>query len=390
MVEEKEEQQLPSLCKNSKCCGRYSLFAENNGEMFLMPLQKVDVKTELRGSLATQYVELKYINPSESDPLECVYTFPLEKTSVLAKFEVSIENRIIETKIQVKQLAQERYDDAIASGKAAVLATQKKKDEMMTVRLGNLLPGQSATLKSTILSHLEVVGGYYCFALPAAFYPDYKKHGVANKNAFNYEFSYEVQISGNSKISNLSIPAHAEIVSQNDERTEILIRSEKAGRNVDLYYRTYDMMVPQLQYSRSPDSDDVAVQVSLVPTFDPMQPQDFFEVVENEKPEQAKLSNGSDYHFIFIVDRSGSMQVQDRMSLAIDALTIFMRSLPVGSKFSIISFGSSYESMQFKFEKIISYFDQSKDSAVNEIQNFSPNFGGTNIMEPLKFAQYEL
>ena len=114
----------------------------------------------------------------------------------------------------------------------------------MTVRLGNLLPGQSATLKSTILSHLEVVGGYYCFALPAAFYPDYKKHGVANKNAFNYEFSYEVQISGNSKISNLSIPAHAEIVSQNDERTEILIRSEKAGRNVDLYYRTYDMMVP--------------------------------------------------------------------------------------------------------------------------------------------------
>ena len=62
----------------------------------------------------------------------------------------------------------------------------------MTVKLGNLLPGQSATLKSTILSHLDVVGGHYAFTLPTAFYPDYKKHGVKVKGAYAYEFAYEV------------------------------------------------------------------------------------------------------------------------------------------------------------------------------------------------------
>ena len=47
------------------------------------------------------------------------------------------------------------------------------------------------------------------------------------------------------------------------------------------------MMIPQLNYARSSEhSDVVAVSVSLVPTFDPVQPQDFFEVFENEKPEQ--------------------------------------------------------------------------------------------------------
>ena len=105
------------------------------------------------------------------------------------------------------------------------------------------------------------------------------------------------------------------------------------------------MLIPQLQYARNPDTDEVAVSVSLVPTFDPKQPQDFFEVVEGEKPEQIKLSNGADYHFIFIVDRSGSMRMHNRMEIANEALKIFMCSLPVGCKFSIISFGSRYEAM---------------------------------------------
>ena len=37
---------------------------------------------------------------------------------------------------------------------------------------------------------------------------------------------------------------------------------------MDLFYRTYDMVVPQLLYARSPDSDDYAVQISLTQTFD--------------------------------------------------------------------------------------------------------------------------
>ena len=111
---------------------------------------------------------------------------------------------------------------------------------------------------------------------------------------------------------------------------------------MDLYYSTMDMMVPQLEYAHLPNSDKVAVSASLVPTFDPPQPQDFFEVVEDEVPEQVQLKQGSDFHFIFIVDRSGSMWMNNRMKLAIDALSIFIRSLPVDCKFSVIGFGSYF------------------------------------------------
>lgn len=80
----------------------------------------------------------------------------------------------------------------------------------------------------------------------------------------------------------------------------------------------------------------------MVPTFDAVQPQDMFEVVHDEKPEQVKLSSGAEYHFFFIVDRSGSMSLNNRIQLAKNALTIFIQSLPVDCTFTIISFGTRF------------------------------------------------
>ena len=117
-----------------------------------MPLKKVDIKSELRGATAISTIELTYVNPHKENPLECTYVFPLEKTTLLAKFEAVIDDRVIETKVMKKEKAQERYEDAIASGNAAVLAERTKKQETMTIKLGNLLPGQEATLKLHIVS----------------------------------------------------------------------------------------------------------------------------------------------------------------------------------------------------------------------------------------------
>jgi len=53
-----------------------------------------------------------------------------------------------------------------------------KKEETMTLKLGNLLPGSKATIKATIATTMEIVGGSYAYLLPVAFYPDYKKHCI--------------------------------------------------------------------------------------------------------------------------------------------------------------------------------------------------------------------
>ena len=102
-------------------------------------------------------------------------------------------------------------------------------------------------------------------------------------------------------------------------------------------------MVPQLLYAKNPENPaEVACAASLVPTFEAIAPQDAFEVVSDEKPVSTRLSDGSEFIFTFIVDRSGSMGFTNRIELAREALKLFVRSLPAGCKFQVVSFGNSH------------------------------------------------
>ena len=53
----------PKLCQNKKCCAQYILFAEKDNQKVLLPLKKVDIKSELRGATAISTIELTYVNP---------------------------------------------------------------------------------------------------------------------------------------------------------------------------------------------------------------------------------------------------------------------------------------------------------------------------------------
>ena len=57
------------------------------------------------------------------------------------------------------------------------------------------------------------------------------------------------------------------------------------------------------------------------------------------------MMNPSDFLFVFIVDRSGSMY-GDRIRLTRDAMKLFIKSLPPQSKFQVVSFGDRYDMME--------------------------------------------
>lgn len=67
------------------------------------------------------------------------------------------------------------------------------------------------------------------------------------------------------------------------------------------------MLNPRLLFEENPAyPNEVAVMVSLVPTFEPLQPQDT--VFEDEEPTPTCILNPQDFVYIFVVDRSGSME----------------------------------------------------------------------------------
>lgn len=61
-------------------------------------------------------------------------------------------------------------------------------------------------------------------------------------------------------------------------------------REIKIYFKTEDMMVPQLCYRVDKERDEVACIATFVPTFEPKHPQDA--ILTHETPESAQLSRG--------------------------------------------------------------------------------------------------
>ena len=85
--------------------------------------------------------------------------------------------------------------------------------------------------------------------------------------------------------------------------------------------------------------------------------------------------------FIFLLDQSGSMS-GERIKIASKALELFIQSLPAGSYYQIIGFGSDYKV----------YDDAPKEYNIDNIKNslemikkLGADLGGTNIEGPLKY-----
>ena len=110
-------------------------------------------------------------------------------------------------------------------------------------------------------------------------------------------------------ISYLSTPSFAHYLQE--ERNLVSVEEPLTDmpptKDIRIFYKTTEMMLsPNLFISRNPNfPEEVAVAATFAPSFEPTEAT-YFEQVSDEIPQQLPV-NGSDFHFVFIIDRSGSM-----------------------------------------------------------------------------------
>ena len=246
-----------------------------------------------------------------------------------------------------------------------MFAERNNKQEALTLQLGNLLPGQHATVEIDMCAPLKITGSAYEFAIPLSFMPQYKTHslvGAQEKTGFfaknpnsivapyTYEFTFDIV--DWRKIGLISAPEKSKTEKiDTGYRVRLGPVSEPPKSEIKICYRPDGMGVPELRYRKQ--GDEVAWMMAFVPTFEPKQPQDADPcLTSSEEPESSVLSRGKDFAFIFLVDRSGSM-MGDRIETTKTALKLFIQSLPVGSTFAILGFGSeSYWVTQSNKDKV--------------------------------------
>jgi hypothetical protein len=88
--------------------------------------------------------------------------------------------------------------------------------------------------------------------------------------------------------------------------------------------------------------------------------------------------------FIFVVDCSGSMQNENKIGLAQQAMLLFLKSLPVNCHFNIVRFGTQYRTL---FNDITAIYNETNAQEAEQlIKQLKADLGGTELVSSISFT----
>ncbi|HEU4733437.1 MAG TPA: VIT domain-containing protein [Kofleriaceae bacterium] len=136
-----------------------------------LPLTAMDVEARVAGVVATIEVAQTFVNTTGT-AIEATYIFPLPDRAAVHRFRMEVAGRVIDGVIEERGAAREQYDQAIAAGHRAAI-TEEERSGVFTLRVGNLMPGDAATVRLSLVGPLPVDDGEVTFRFPLVVAPRY-------------------------------------------------------------------------------------------------------------------------------------------------------------------------------------------------------------------------
>ena len=371
----------------------------------------VYLSSEVNEIFATTEVTQYFTNPLDKS-IELKIIFPINENITLSKFEVSIDDKKIKSKVMAKEKAEEKYSDSVASGNMGFISRYEEDNKAYSVNIGNLKPKQQIELKSYFIEMIGSKDLSYEFNIMED-YPDFqydessekKKTPEDNKNKkIDAHFKIETQ----SKITRLISPflskinkndyifkinygkdyksAEVEYINKKPKLDLIIKEENEKKENLNILFRTENMNNPILYSQYNPELKETAYSINYtyiskylkeIPI--PDQPDEICSISYVAKYEN-NVVNDTPCIFIFLIDQSGSMGGKS-IELAKNSLLLFIQSLPENSYFQLIGFGTTFKKYN---ERPVKYNQENISNIINIINGLSANLGGTNISSPLK------
>ncbi|KAM0340743.1 hypothetical protein ACHAPU_010334 [Fusarium lateritium] len=355
-------------------CGCY-IFV-NNAPKYL-PQVEVKAHTTIVATTSRTNLVQTFVNSTANAIDELRYVFPLYDGVSVVAFTCTVGSRAIKGVVKERQKAQQIYDSAKAQGQVAGLFKQSlEAADTFTTTIGNVPAGERVRVDITYLGELKhdaQVDGLR-FTIPTQIVPRYGDTvSLGSSNVIQkgrISFIIDVEMPDGSSIKSVQSPSHplsVKIGTTSKDKDPSLQRAS-ATLQQGTTHLEQDFIV-QVVATRLGEPSAIlethptipnqrAIMTTLVPKFK----------LPAEKPE-----------VVFLCDRSGSMNGQ--ISNLKSALEIFLKSLPVGVKFNICSFGSSFS---FLWDRSQTYSQETLDKAVQHVRTFESNYGGTEIYQPFE------
>lgn len=354
-----------------------------------LPLVSLEVDARVAGVIAAVEVVQTFVNTMRS-PIEATYVFPLPDRAAVHRFRMEVGARVIEGVVEERGAAREQYDEAIAAGHRAAIAEEDRAG-VFTLRVGNLMPGESATVRLSLVGPLPVDDGQVTFQFPLVVAPRYIP-GVAleGDQAGLGSAADTDQVPDASRISPpVLLPGYPSPV-----RLGIRVAlADPGARDVasSLHAITTtqcDAQVIQLEMRDKLDRDFIlrwridgqALRSSLVCADDADGRGGSF--LLTLVPPSTTTLGGRPRDVVFVLDRSGSMDGW-KMVAARRATARMVDSLTSRDRFSVLAFDDLVESLpQFG---LVDATDRNRYRTVEALAKLDAR-GGTEMMEPLRHA----
>jgi Ca-activated chloride channel family protein len=136
-----------------------------------LPLEAVDVDAAITGLVADVALTQTFGNRFDQ-PLEASYIFPLPDRAAVTGFRMEVGERVVEGVLRERGQARADYDRALQEGRRASIA-EEERPGVFTLRVGNLLPGDRATVRLTMNGPLPWADGEASFRFPLVVAPRY-------------------------------------------------------------------------------------------------------------------------------------------------------------------------------------------------------------------------
>ena len=337
-----------------------------------------EVNSTVNELFAKSIVTQKFSNPTDN-PIELkIYIIKNDKL-LFSSFKCKIGDNVeVKSKVIKKEKAEVKYTDSIASGNAAIFVSQDPENENRTIiNMGNI-PPKNEVIFTTEFIHLIEASEKYEFELFRNL-PIFKGGDDIYQNT---ELKGKIQISAKNEIINIE----KKILMKNLKITEEKYINDKKTNYIILYEIDQLPEFSWYNYEYIPSSKIYFDSINNKP-FIYCQESSLNETnyILNYRYKKEKSENDEEIShpaiFIFLLDQSGSMS-GERIKIASKALELFIQSLPAGSYYQIIGFGSDYKV----------YDDAPKEYNIDNIKNslemikkLGADLGGTNIEGPLKY-----
>ncbi len=141
------------------------------------PLKSTNAEVNINGVIADVVVSQQYQNKG-TRPINARYIFPASTRAAVHGMTMHIGDEVIEAKIQERQTAEKKFDDAKKSGKSASMLKQNRPN-VFSMNVANIMPGDTIDIELKYTELLIPTDGTYEFVYPSVVGPRYSKQPQA-------------------------------------------------------------------------------------------------------------------------------------------------------------------------------------------------------------------